>query len=106
MPEPTVLSPTVRFAGRECRAYLTRYPANGAPAIYLDDAEDESPVAVATVNVPGVTEALDGGRVLIKDYSENEGMLAALVFAGLVEDTKERFPVGYASVAVARLIGA
>lgn len=46
---------------------------NGRLAINLDDAYDDMPVATATVNVHD--EELSRDEVIIKDYSENQGML-------------------------------
>lgn len=103
---PHQLEGTVEFAGYECVAYETAYPseAGGSTAIYLVDTADGDPVATATVNVEGVSENLPASQVLIKDYSENEGMLDALIRAGLVEDTGRRVPTGYVTVPVARLL--
>lgn len=103
---PKRLEAAVEFAGYRCVAYETAYPseAGGARAIYLVDAADGEPVATATVNVEGVSEKLPDREVLIKDYSENEGMLEALARAGLVEDTGRRVRTGYVAVPVARLL--
>ncbi len=101
---PKKLDAAVRFGPYECVAYETRYPYGGAKAIFLIDARDGEPVATATVNVEGVSETLPESEVLIKDYSENEGMLDALVEAGLVEDTGRRVRTGYVTVPVARLL--
>jgi len=43
------------------------------------------------------------GEILIKDYSENEGMLDALVAAGVVSDTGRRIQSEYAVIPVAKL---
>ncbi len=58
--------------------------ANGRKAIRLLDSDDGSLVAVATVNVPDVE--LGDDEVLIKNYSENEGVLDSLVDAGLIDE--------------------
>jgi hypothetical protein len=44
--------------------------------------EDGSPVATATVNTALRFEA---DEIIVKDYAENEGIVAALVSAGVVE---------------------
>ena len=51
--------------------------SNGRPALELLNAEDGLPYATATVNLPDVL--LADNEVLIKDYSENDGMLDFLV---------------------------
>ena len=42
--------------------------------------------------------------ILIKDYAENEGILAALVNAGIIEDTGKTVPVGHAQARLCRLL--
>jgi hypothetical protein len=91
----------VKFKEWLCTVEKAAY-GNGRPALVLRDAEDGEQVAVATVNLPGVP--LNPGEVFIKDYSENEGMLAALVRAGIVEPSGEAVPSGPAGVVRARLM--
>lgn len=95
---------TVHFAGLECDVYRTTYPHGGATALFLDDVRDRSPIATATVNVPEANHVLDSGTVLIKDYSECEGMMDALESAGIVRDTGETIPIGFTYAKVARLL--
>lgn len=90
----------VFFVEWACNVELLEYP-NGRPAIQLY-AEDGEPVATATVNVPHYP--LGEGEVLIKDYAENEGMLACLTEAGIVEPTGETIRVGHAKAHVCRLL--
>lgn len=59
--------------------------SNGRPALELLDAEDDLPFAVATVNLPDVL--LGDNEVLVKDYSENEGMLDFLTHNSIVYPT-------------------
>jgi len=71
----------VNFLGFNCIVQIGAY-GNGRMAISLVSKEDHEPVATATVNLPA--EPIMGGHVFIKDYSENKGMLDALVSAGIV----------------------
>ena len=48
--------------------------------------------SVATVNVPDVR--LEADEVLIKNFAENEGMVDALVAAGILVDTGEKVESG------------
>lgn len=89
----------VHFKDYTCRLVKHIYAGTGRIALELVD--DEGPVARATVNMPEVKLAPD--EILIKDYSENEGMLDALVNAGVVTDTGRREACGYVSVAVGKL---
>jgi len=92
---------TVRFKKWDCKLVWGKY-GNGHFALELVDVLDGSPVAVATVNLP--SQNLEHNEVFIKDYSENEGMLDALVQAGIVEDTGRRVTTGYVTVPVCRVI--
>jgi len=86
------------FKDKECDISWSRYK-NGRIAISL--VHGGIPTALATVNLPGVELAPD--EVLINDCSENKGVLAALVNAGIVEDTKQRVICGRTDIAVCRL---
>ncbi|HMQ33718.1 MAG TPA: hypothetical protein PKD53_23500 [Chloroflexaceae bacterium] len=72
----------VEFQGWPCQIVRASYGATERIALLLYDLNDGSPVAVATVHVPDLPLAAD--EVVIKDYSENEGMLNTLVSAGIV----------------------
>lgn len=88
--------------GVECVVSAGCYGSGGATALQLVEKSTGAPYATATVNVPGAALAAD--EVLVKDYSENEGMLEALVRAGVVEDTGRRVGIGYVEAVVARLL--
>jgi hypothetical protein len=65
-------------------------------AIILEDPDDGEQVAVATICIP--EENLESNEVIIKNYSENEGMLHTLILAKIisvpVRYTKiQRFPI-------------
>lgn len=91
----------ITYKSWKCEVVFATYP-NGRTAIQLVDAEDGSPVATATVNVPDAVLGED--EILVKNWSENQGMLAALVAAGLVEDTGKVVPTGFVKANVVRLI--
>ena len=90
----------VRVYDVECYLEFGKYP-NGRRAIRLVDAIDHEEYAVATINV--IDAALLPGHVAIKDYSENVGILEALVEAGVVIDTGVRVSTGLTSVPVVAL---
>lgn len=93
---------TVIHNGVDCDAFFCQYAA-GNTAIQLVERETGEPWAKATVNVPDLADALGKGEVFIKDYSENEGMMDALVAAGVVEDTGRSEPIGYTEARIAKL---
>lgn len=75
---------------------------NGQTAVSLIDAEDGSPVATVTVCVPELS--LDENEIIVKDYSENEGMLEFLLENNIVEERSEFIDTGYVRCPVVKLL--
>jgi len=94
--------PIVRLHGVDCRILMQRYELGNRIRLQLIAVDDELPYACATVNVPGVE--LAANEVLIKDWSENQGVLAALVAAGVVEETGRTVPTGRVEAKVTKLL--
>lgn len=88
------------FMGWECDTVLLEY-ANSGTAIRLVDIADGSPVATATSWIPG----LAADEVAIKSHAENEGMLAALLDAGVVEPPHRTARANGLGFPVCRLAG-
>lgn len=84
--------PSVNFIGYECQVKVSRYAHRLTPCLSLIDSEG-MPVATATVNVPNLQLPLD--CVVIKNYSENEGILEALIAAEIVKPTGQTVPIGH-----------
>jgi|APGre2960657505_1045072.scaffolds.fasta_scaffold37011_2 hypothetical protein len=61
--------------------------------IRLIDAEDGSPYATASKYVPDFE--LNQGEILIKNYSENVGILEFLIENNIVSDTGKKLNSGY-----------
>lgn len=74
---------------------------NNRTAIQLIDAVDNEPYATASVNVPDVL--LLDNEVLIKDYSENEGMLDFLSKNNIVTPTPNGVQSGFVWLPIAIL---
>jgi len=90
----------VKFLGAECDVVFGEYE-NGRTAIRLT--ENGSPFATATINDPDMD--LKSNEVIIKNYSENNGMVDALVEAGVVERIVEiKLPPFGASTWVCQLL--
>lgn len=88
------------FNGYECELQFAEY-GNGNTAIQLLDKEDASVVAVATVN--GEFQPPEGG-VGIKDWSENVGMVDALIKANVIEpNLKFIEPTGFVTIGYYKL---
>ncbi len=85
---------TVQFFDETFTIKFLTY-TNGRKAIQLVD-EMGCPMCVATVNMPEVPVA--EGNVLIKNWSENKGMLEALITAGIVGSPVNTHPSGHVTV--------
>ena len=72
----------VEFLGIECAVDMEQTYPNGRPALILTDAEDGSGVCYASINIPQID--LEKDEVIIKNYSENQGVLDALIEAGII----------------------
>ena len=94
--------PIVRLHDVYCRILMQRYELGNRIRLQLIAIDDKLPYACATVNVPGVELAAD--EILIKDWSENQGVLAALIRAGVIEDTGRTVPAGRTEANVAKLL--
>jgi hypothetical protein len=90
----------VRFKHWDCVGLWHRY-SNGRFALQLVDADTGEPIATATVNIP--PEPLEDGEIIIKSYSENEGMVDALVKAGVIEKPHRAIKTGWVQADVAML---
>ncbi len=96
----------VTFRGRRCDIKKKQYD-NGRLALLLTIAEGEpnhgEPMAVATVNLPEQT--IPEPLVFIKDYAENEGILDALMGAGIVSEPLGFVPSGFVEIPVCEYLG-
>jgi hypothetical protein len=68
----------------KCKLFASRYVHDGNVSLQLIDMTEGCPIATATIN-PQVR--LPDDEVMIKDYSENRGMIAALQGAGVIGET-------------------
>lgn len=74
--------------------HADRYRHGAGLAVELIDEEDGTPYATASVNVEGVE--LAGDEFVFKTYSENEGLLQAMLQAGVIAMTGRYAEVGFA----------
>jgi len=102
----------VQFKDWRCNIHLEEYVNSSNIAIVLRNADiidedeckelpDMADIAVATVNITGVK--LQHDEVAIKDYSENEGMLKALIMANIVHMPHKFVKGGFAEFPVCKL---
>lgn len=76
--------------------------SNGRTAIELIEAETGEPVLMATVNIPDAD--LKGREIVIKNYSENEGVLGFLLQHSIVGPVKREVRTGFVSCPIVDLI--
>ena len=104
MSEERALPVRVQFAGIRSRVIQISYVHSDTTALLLLDAADDSLVITASINVAGVSETLPEDQLVLKTYSEGEGLLEALEEAGVVEDTGKRVATVFVTAPIVRLL--
>ena len=92
----------VKFKEWDCVLQFAKYRDNDRTALCLIVAEINELIATCTINIPG--EPLGDDQVIIKDYSENEGMLKALTDANVVGPPIRFVYSGYITAPVCTLL--
>jgi hypothetical protein len=95
---------TLTFDGMKLTVEKRHY-TNGRVALVLVDPNGEfgpEDYMVATVNLPDVE--LKEGEVVVKDYSENEGIFSALKEAGIVSEPVRWVHTGFVKCPVCKLL--
>ena len=90
---------SVDVNGTKCSVFLSEYSNNGRVAIELYD--DEGPYCTASVNVE---DDIPADHVAIKNYSENEGVLDALVAGMIVAPPSFFVQSGWVDIPACRLL--
>lgn len=77
------------------KAYIVEKTYSSPSNLCLEiwDLNTNEPICIATTNIAGYH--CDPGHVLIKDWSENEGVYTALRLAGIVGPIKRLVPTGF-----------
>ncbi len=91
----------VKFKKWNCIVEKEKY-RNDRIALSLLDSETGENIAMATINMPEVQ--LEHDEVLIKNNSENEGILSALIEAGIISNTIRLVPTGYVNVHLCKVL--
>lgn len=92
---------TVKFKKWICFVEMGTY-SNGRKAIELIDAKNGEPVLVATINIPEIN--IGENEVIIKNYTENEGVLDALIKAKVISSPTRTIENGFISAPICKLI--
>lgn len=90
----------VSFIGYIGKVVWGKYRQSGQIAISLVE-EDGCPLATATCSIEGAE--LEWGEVIVKDWSENRGMVEALVKAGVVHPAHRQIQSAFVTGKVCRL---
>lgn len=91
----------IKFLGFKCRLEKGQYP-NGRIALELVEIGTEEPVLVATINM--VNEYLLEDELIIKNYSENEGVLDVLINAQVISEPIRFVYTGWTTSPVCKLL--
>jgi hypothetical protein len=92
----------INFKGWDCYPKFGKY-SNGRTAIQLFEVGTHEPIATATVNLVDY-DGLKENEVIIKDYSENEGMVSSLREAGIIGEYVTTIQHGYVESPVYKLV--
>jgi hypothetical protein len=76
--------------------------SNGRLALEIIDVEDGCPVMMATVNIPEAN--LKPDEVIIKNYSENEGVLEFLIENGIVSEPVRHISSGWVTCPIVKIL--
>lgn len=91
----------VQFKEWNCDVRFLRYN-NNRIAIQLTQYDEkggyDEPIATATINLPDVH--IPDGQVIVKSYSENEGMEQALLDAGIISKEVGKAATGYVTAPI------
>lgn len=91
----------LKFRNWNCNVCKVVY-SNHRTAICLTDVETGEPILTATVNIP--EEVIEKDEVIIKNYSENEGILDTLVKNKIVSTPIRFVNIGYVTVPICKLL--
>jgi hypothetical protein len=83
---------------------FSKYAADGSTAIQLYDPRDKEPIACATVCLVAYNIKPEAGEVIIKSWSENEGMAGEMQRLGIIGPAKRTVPAGYCEATVHDLL--
>lgn len=94
---------TLNVCGRAFAGVIhrTAYLESGAAAL-LFNSEDGERIATLSVNLQQPLPSPN--HTFIKDYSENEGVLAQLVAQNIVRDTGQRAASGFVTVPLVEIV--
>ena len=91
----------INFKGTDCILHKLKY-VNGRTALELTEAETGESFLTVSKNIP--TENLSSNEIIIKDYSENDGILRCLAEIGVISYPKRWITQGWVSLPICDLL--
>ena len=91
----------IKFNGETYILHISRYQSNNQTSLQLLT-EEGLPFMTITKNIEHVI--LEEDEVIIKDYSENEGILQALIKENVIAKPHETINSGYVKLHICQLI--
>jgi hypothetical protein len=91
----------ITFLGTPCTIDANRKYGNNRTAIILVERGTGEDFLTASTNIPD--KHIDLDEVIIKDFSENQGIFKALVNIGAITDTGKKVSSGYVTCPVGKL---
>ena len=89
----------IKFLDYTCKIKTQKY-FDGNTALALIDVVDEAPVAIITINFPGLLK----NEIAIKNYSENEGLLDILIEKKVISEPIREVVYGFVKIPICKLL--
>lgn len=102
MNKPIVLTGPLYYRGWHVNVVRSHYINTDRIALMLIDADDGLPITTCTVNIPEVFVEKD--QLIIKDWSENEGILKWLQEHNIVGPRLRSIPTGHVEADLCELL--
>lgn len=99
---PKVHMETIMFKDWECDILISHYLNSGNTSLELRDHNTHEKITNATTNIPGYY--LEPDEVVIKNHSENDGMLLALQAHNIVGPVLRTVSTGFVECPVCKLL--
>lgn len=81
---------------RDARVYRSLYMDGVTPALFING-DDGEPLCAVTVNLSDYGIIPPPGQIIVKDYSEGEGLAEVLVDCGVLSLTGREVNIGFGS---------
>ena len=91
------------FNGREFIIYPAKYSNNNNLALLFRREEDDESDYYGLISI-NIALTLPNDMAAIKDYSENEGVLEALISQGIITGPVRYISSGYVSIPVVKVV--